>query len=709
MSYSSDSPITSYEQDRFERAPFAEKVAGVIKSRTNPDSIVIGIHGPWGDGKSSVLNLIGTSLTGLHGIKVFRYNPWRFSGEEQMLRSFIVELARAIDVPIVTEREKRNQYLQSIADMLPAGPDETKVGFHTLDSTETEFVNRVRLDDLRNRIETTLAQGRQRVVIMIDDIDRLEKDEIYAVFRLVKLTARFDYVVYLLAFDESMVIGALRDRYGDSGQSFLEKIVQVPLHVPYAIASQLQTFCLEQIGQALESAGIELTDAEQSDFHWQYRDSLQIRLSTPRQAILYGNSLSFVLPMLKGEVNTVDVLLLEAMKVFYPRVYRLVRGSSWLLFEGVPLATPDSTRKARISKEIDKAIQPYDPEEQRSAKQLLISLFPQLNDALEMHASRGDRKSEYELRQRVALRTYYDRYFSYTVPEGDVPDQAIVDLIGKAAFESDAEMEELVAGMMRINDARQVIEKLSLRRSSVSTTQARNLAVALSMSGHLLNNGDWGGFNLSTRNSTALLIYWLLLNIDLEERLVISIDLVRSAQPLSFAYQIYNWSEPSDKAREKSQRYTEVQYSQLGNVLAQRISKELQETPFVEFESFQFLLNHWAKVEGTAITERYLTAHLSQRPDFVLRLLVAFSGLVWHGGDPAPVSHQFDQDRYAELAKVIDPELVVETLQRSNMLPAEPIVNSHRDEPWSEMRTIREFLWVHAQAGSPTPDNESNV
>jgi predicted KAP-like P-loop ATPase len=65
------------------------------------------------------------------------------------------------------------------------------------------------LEALKDRVYTVLKEEGKRVVVLMDDIDRLENTEIQAVFRLVKLSADAPYTVYILAFDEEMVAAAL--------------------------------------------------------------------------------------------------------------------------------------------------------------------------------------------------------------------------------------------------------------------------------------------------------------------------------------------------------------------------------------------------------------------------------------------------------------------------------------------------------------------
>ena len=72
----------------------------------------------------------------------------------------------------------------------------------------------VALDDCRDRIAKILADLDHRVIVLIDDIDRLERREIQAVFKLVKLSAGFSNISYVLAFDDNVVADSLAERYG---------------------------------------------------------------------------------------------------------------------------------------------------------------------------------------------------------------------------------------------------------------------------------------------------------------------------------------------------------------------------------------------------------------------------------------------------------------------------------------------------------------
>src|SRR6266446_7221929 len=95
-----DRPIQSSIEDRFGRRQFAERIAQVVSSREDRSGIVVGIHAPWGDGKTSVLNMIIEELKKQNDVLIIPFNPWRYPEEPQLLHAFFVDVARRIDTSL---------------------------------------------------------------------------------------------------------------------------------------------------------------------------------------------------------------------------------------------------------------------------------------------------------------------------------------------------------------------------------------------------------------------------------------------------------------------------------------------------------------------------------------------------------------------------------------------------------------------------------
>jgi predicted KAP-like P-loop ATPase len=240
--------------------------------------------------------------------------------------AFYSELAKAIGKSLSTQREKAGQFIKEYVGAL-AGFIDKKDAVEKIGG----FLSDVRLEELRDRIGSFLIEQKKLVVVLMDDIDRLDKDEIHAVFRLIKLSANLENVVYILAFDREIVEEALSERYvskqENPGQNFLEKIVQVPINLPKVPKSDLRNFCYRQIDKALQLNGIEISNNDAQEFTRDFITGIEIRLETPRMAIRYANMLNFSLPLVNGEVNIVEFLLIEAIRAFYPNAYEIIKNN----------------------------------------------------------------------------------------------------------------------------------------------------------------------------------------------------------------------------------------------------------------------------------------------------------------------------------------------------------------------------------------------
>jgi predicted KAP-like P-loop ATPase len=346
--YAADAPIRSRVEDRFNRWQFAARIADVIATRQDPSSLVIGIYGPWGDGKTSVLNMMREALADKEDVIAVAFNPWHFEREEQLIRGFFNELAAAIGKKLTTRKEEIGKVLRDYG------------GFLSVISLEGaadsgEKMSSVDLEELKARIGTALVESGKRVIVFIDDIDRLDKRDIHAVLKLVKLSGSFSNTAYVLAFDDEVVAASLGERYGAgdaaAGRSFLEKIIQVPLHLPDAEAVDIQTLTFEGVDEVLGDNSIKLSREDVEAFVRHFSRGILPEIRTPRQVKRYINAIRFAVPLLKGEVNIIDQLLIEGLRSVYPDVYLSIRSNQDVyLGEGLTIGRDDARRKETIKR-----------------------------------------------------------------------------------------------------------------------------------------------------------------------------------------------------------------------------------------------------------------------------------------------------------------------------------------------------------------------
>lgn len=325
-----DTPVKESIQDKFQRYEFSKRIANTIIENPQKDAVVIGIYGAWGEGKTSVINFIKNELCKQEYVSIINFNPWHYNDERTLLSNFFSILASVLDAQIQNGKEKIGEWIKKYGKLLNFDiPLVGNIG-GAVDSVG-EILSEVDIEELKKRIEKVIIDSDRKIVIFIDDIDRLDKNEIYSVFRLVKLTADFVNTTYVLSFDEKMVAAAIGNRFGigdeKAGRDFLEKIVQVPLCIPKASSESLRTYCVELIVKILEAHNIIIPEEDAKNFGYQFTTNIANSLNTPRMAVRYANSLSFALPLLYNEVNITDLMLIEAVKIFYPKHYSFIKNN----------------------------------------------------------------------------------------------------------------------------------------------------------------------------------------------------------------------------------------------------------------------------------------------------------------------------------------------------------------------------------------------
>lgn len=182
ISYTSDAPVRDPKDDRFDRGPFARRIAETLVRRKDPASMVIAIYGAWGDGKTTVLNFIRDYLQKEEAVVRVNFNPWRLDGEDALLSGFFSTLADALDAELKTRTEKIGVLLKKYSFLLKPVPVVKEL--EGIASAAGAIMSSESLDKLRTQIISILRESKKRVIVTIDDIDRLEKAEIQAIFQL---------------------------------------------------------------------------------------------------------------------------------------------------------------------------------------------------------------------------------------------------------------------------------------------------------------------------------------------------------------------------------------------------------------------------------------------------------------------------------------------------------------------------------------------
>lgn len=714
--YSSDQPISSREQDRFDRWPFAQRIGDTLAARTEPASLVIGLYGAWGDGKTSTLRMMEEAIRRHERVVVVRFNPWHFGSEQLLLRGFFSSLAQAVGKKLSTRAEALGELLKrygSVLSIASVSLPGVELGAGDAAAGLGEAMSAVELDELRSRVEAYLREGGIRVVVLIDDIDRLDRSEVQAIFKLVKLSAGFDYTSYVLAFDDSMVAAALGEKYGDggaaAGRKFLEKIVQVPLFLPPPNQIELRALAFDGVNAALKSSSADVSPDHVQNFVGSFVAGFEPALRTPRQAKLYGNALAFALPLLRGEANVIDLMLIEGVRVFYPRLYSVIRDNPDLFLRRSEDHKSRERERLRARELFDEALTDSGVlDKERIWVRLIGQLFPRTKDETYGH----DWDSIWAKEQRIRSADYFQRFFTYSVPRGDIGDLEVREFLS-SLVESDAESRRTDDKLKAYAERRslpQLVSKLRVLEEEIAPTFARELARAIARNGALIPREE-GEFSFGgTWTQAGVLVSHLVRRIARADRFAFFIELLRTAEPLSFAFECHRWMRRAANRPEDEQVVSADEETAVRVAMADRISVVMLGSPlYRDFErDAPYLLWLVADVRGqdesAAAIRRWLERDVSEVDAF----LGSYVGYSWEMESGIRHRSDFAREAYNSISKVIDPAEVMQKLTVKYGSELDEPVFHHPEGVADTLIVAHQFSYIHRHVTANTSPESSS-
>lgn len=254
-----DAPIQSEQEDLLNGMVVARAIHRVLATTPRAWSTRIGLFGPWGSGKTSVLNLL-RGLEEADDALVVSFSAWSAEGDGGVISQFYAALATKLRTTNLrlpaTQRTKsllaKAQGLRFIGPMVrngveqlaPVPPAVTKAiaeGLSKLASSASAWA-RIAPKDLKALAD---ALGERRVVVFIDDLDRADPKVVPKTLLALRELLDWPGFAFILAFDKRAVASALSDyssAFGEDAQGFLEKVIDVPFEVPDPSAEQRRRF-----------------------------------------------------------------------------------------------------------------------------------------------------------------------------------------------------------------------------------------------------------------------------------------------------------------------------------------------------------------------------------------------------------------------------------------------------------------------------------
>ncbi len=421
-----DKEIDNYEDDHFKRRVTATEIAHLIYQTKNKKSFAIGILGEYGTGKTSFLNLICNEFDSQKILKI-EFDPWRANSPEEIRRSFFDQLATKIALLNFNASSTVYGYGRKLANF-----NERSVSFLNWFYFLRNLLSD-KQEDEHYQVNELLKKVKKKIVIIIDDLDRLHPKEIMEVLKLIRNTANFSNVIYLVAYDKDYLQHAVKDFNRDGRQDYLDKIFQLEIPLPkreeddlLAILSlKLKNIVSEEHYDDLENNLI--PRGFKNPFETGYAEIFR----QGRDVVRFINSFKLTYQLIGSEVAFKDLLILELIKTRYPVVYDLIYTHSKKFLSEAPVYhlyelyySPNLIKNKNNLEEEEE-----EEEEETEFKkyiETLGNLLPKdvnLLDKLFKTLFNGGPYSRPEPKNSISYPLYFEIYFRNRLSQRDISDK----------------------------------------------------------------------------------------------------------------------------------------------------------------------------------------------------------------------------------------------------------------------------------------------
>lgn len=487
MNYSADRPIDNKKDDLLGRSSFSNQLGKAIYKYNVQDGLVIGLFGKWGTGKTSVINMAINKINDLAQNDekkplIIRFSPWNYSDKDNLISLFFQSLKNNIDIQDNEDlKNKVGEALSAYSGAFDAlslvplvGSSIAAILKAIAQALGTNLMQRANLDETRKTLEEELIKVNKKIIIVIDDIDRLSNSQIRDVFQLVKQVADFPNVIYVLAMDREVVCSALIEVHNIDGNEYLEKIIQIPFELPELRKSKLHDIFFKKIEDIINDFS---TDVVWDQDYWSnvFTNCVEPYIHTLRDVNRLLNIFQFRYEMLHDETSFEDMVGITTIEVLEPKLYKWISNNKDAVCGGFMhgfLSNSGSKLDYRKVYHDEFERLGIDPD---VAISCVSTMFPVFANDVNEYPYNYQPTSDIRGKMRIAHEVKFELYFMFDLDDIKVPRNIINACI------YDSGKEKLISIITEINEDGNIVYLLEEIRSLIDNIPYNRLDLIASV------------------------------------------------------------------------------------------------------------------------------------------------------------------------------------------------------------------------------------
>lgn len=479
MSYVADKPIEKADEDLLGRSDFAKQFGKSICEYDSKDGLVIGLYGKWGSGKTSIINMaiseipvdkneaqkaekekwysrlykrikkIFTSQKAeeedqCHYPIIIRFSPWNYSDKNNLISLFFHELKNKLGVTKGEENKGKigkaiSQYsdIIDVSLLIPVvGPAIAPILKTISKSKGAKLMQAPSLDEAKEKLCKALEDFNHKIIVFIDDIDRLTTPQIKDIFQLVKQVGDFPNIIYVLTMDREIVCNALSEYHNIDGDEYLKKIVQVSFEVPEIDKTTVHEILRDRLNDIVHKSKNEEEFENNKYFETVLEKCVNPYVNNIRDVNRLLNAFRFKYGALCEETSFVDLLAITAIEIFEPKLYKWIAYNKNALCEckehtclmiendGNKYLKQCNEKFSNLGFDFNRVIDILSTLFTRFAKDINKDSF--VKDLTKKHSTKYQSEEELTSKMRVGSAEKFDLYFSFNLWSIKIPREEII-------------------------------------------------------------------------------------------------------------------------------------------------------------------------------------------------------------------------------------------------------------------------------------------
>lgn len=473
MSYVADKPIEKADEDLLGRSDFAKQFGKSICEYDSEDGLVIGLYGKWGSGKTSIINMAISEILvdeneaqkaekekwysrlykrikkiftsqkteeedQCHYPIIIKFSPWNYSDKNNLISLFFHELKNKLGVAKGEEnKEKIGKAISQYSDIIDAlsfipvvGPAIAPILKTISKSKGAKLMQAPSLNEAKEKLCEALKDFNHKIIVFIDDIDRLTTPQIKDIFQLVKQVGDFPNIIYVLTMDREIVCNALSEYHNIDGDEYLKKIVQVSFEVPEIDKTTVHEILRDRLNDIVHKSKNEEEFENNKYFETVLEKCVNPYVNNIRDVNRLLNAFRFKYGALWKETSFVDLLAITAIEIFEPKLYEWIFNNKDFICSGD--INSSLRRRSGLHQYIEKCNQEFESLGlyYKMAFDIVSILFPTFAyDTNHKLINEDISESELISRKRIGSTKTIGLYFSFNLSDIKIPREEIIKCV----------------------------------------------------------------------------------------------------------------------------------------------------------------------------------------------------------------------------------------------------------------------------------------